>query len=148
MPDQVVVGAAIVHERRLLAARRTRPAATAGRWELPGGKVEPDESPTQAVVREIAEELGCAIEVDGWLEGETVIGPGLVLRVARARLVTGEPDPHEHDAVRWLAADELDEVDWLDSDRPFLVELGPRLKRIRPMRCRDAANSEISENSP
>ena len=43
--------------------------------------------------------------------------------MARARVVAGEPVPHEHDAVRWLAAAELDDVDWLDSDRPFLAEL-------------------------
>ncbi len=118
-----VVGAAIVRDGRVLAARRTRPAAAAGRWELPGGKVEPGESAGDAVVREVGEELGCRIAVDGWLAGSSPIGAGLVLTVARARLVAGEPVPHEHDAVRWLAAAELDDVDWLDSDRPFLAEL-------------------------
>ena len=122
-PPVSVVGAAIIRDARLLAARRTRPAAAAGRWELPGGKVEPGESAGAAVVREVAEELGCRIEVDGWLEGSSPIGAGLVLTVARARLVAGEPLPHEHDAVRWLTSAELDDVDWLDSDRPFLAEL-------------------------
>lgn len=107
----------------MLAARRTRPAAAAGRWELPGGKVEPGEAAGDAVVREVGEELGCRIAVDGWLAGSSPIGAGLVLTVARARVVAGEPVPHEHDAVRWLAAAELDDVDWLDSDRPFLAEL-------------------------
>jgi 8-oxo-dGTP diphosphatase len=118
-----VVGAAIVRDGRVLAARRTRPAAAAGRWELPGGKVEPGESAGDAVVREVGEELGCRIAVDGWLVGSSPIGAGLVLTVARARVIAGEPVPHEHDAVRWLAAAELDDVDWLDSDRPFLAEL-------------------------
>ena len=118
-----VVGAAIVRDGRVLAARRTRPAVAAGRWELPGGKVEPGESAGDAVVREVGEELGCRIAVDGWLAGSSPIGAGLVLTVARARVVAGEPVPHEHDAVRWLAAAELDDVDWLDSDRPFLAEL-------------------------
>ena len=122
LADRLVVGAAIVHEGRVLAARRTRPESAAGRWELPGGKVEPDEDPEAALLREIAEELGCTIEVEGWLPGRTRISDGLVLVVARARLVAGEPtpEPGEHDAVRWLAGDELDDVDWLDSDRPFL----------------------------
>ena len=119
----LVVGAAVRRGGRVLAARRTRPASAAGRWELPGGKVEPGETPAQAVVREVAEELGCTVVVEGWLAGETPITQALVLRVARASLVTGEPQPHEHDAVRWLAADELDEVDWLESDRPFVAEL-------------------------
>jgi len=122
---KAVVGAAILRDGRVLAARRTSPAAAAGRWEFPGGKVEPGETPEQALVREIAEELGCRVVVTGWLDGQATIGDTHVLTVAIASLdgVAGEPVPHEHDAVRWLAADELDDVDWLDSDRPFLPEL-------------------------
>jgi len=125
----LVVGAAVVRSGRVLAARRTRPSSAAGRWELPGGKVEAGESPEAALVREIAEELGCAIEVEAWLDGESAISATLVLRVARAGLVDGEPVPDEHDRLRWLAADELEEVDWLDSDRPFLLELATLLAR-------------------
>ena len=118
-----MVGAAVLRGGRVLAARRTRPEAAAGRWELPGGKVEPDEDPEAALLREVAEELGCSIEVTGWLPGRTRISDDLVLVVASARLVAGEPtpEPGEHDAVRWLAGDELGDVDWLDSDRPFLA---------------------------
>ena len=46
----------------------------AGRWELPGGKVETGESPDAALVREIREELGCGIAVDHWLDGDEPIG--------------------------------------------------------------------------
>lgn len=118
-----VVGAAIVRDGRVLAARRTAPPATAGRWELPGGKVEPGETPEAALVREIAEELGCTVAVTGWLPGEVAIGERHVLTVAVAELVAGEPQPHEHDAVRWLAAGELGSVDWLEPDRLFLAHL-------------------------
>ncbi|CAI9409572.1 Putative 8-oxo-dGTP diphosphatase 2 [Nocardioides sp. T2.26MG-1] len=119
------MGAAILRDGRVLAARRTFPAEAAGRWEFPGGKVEAGETPDAALVREIAEELGCTIEVASWLPERVAIGQRHVLSVALARLVDGEPEPqpHEHDAVRWLGADELDEVDWLDPDRPFLVGL-------------------------
>ena len=119
------MGAAIVRWGRVLAARRTFPAEAAGRWEFPGGKVEPGETPDAALVREVAEELGCAIEVTSWLPGRVAIGERHVLTVALARLADGEPDPrpHEHDAVRWLGADELEDVDWLDPDRPFLAGL-------------------------
>ena len=117
---QVVVGAAIVRAGRVLACRRTAPVDAAGRWELPGGKVEPGEAPDVALLREVREELGCDIAVSTWLADETPIGERYVLRVAVAALVAGEPDPVEHDAVRWLAADELGDVDWLDPDRPFL----------------------------
>ena len=126
----MVVGAAIVRDGRVLAARRTLPASAAGRWEFPGGKVEPGETDDSSLVREIDEELGIRIRVERWLEGREPIGTSHVLRVAVATLVAGDPDPTEHDEVRWLAADELDDVDWLDADRPFLAELSLLLPRL------------------
>ncbi len=123
----VVVGAAVVHEGRVLTARRTTPPEAAGRWEFPGGKVEPDETPEAALVREVREELGCDIEVVAWLTGEADLGRCRVLRVALARLVGGEPVPVEHDAVAWLRADEIGDVAWLDSDRPFLAQVAAAL---------------------
>jgi 8-oxo-dGTP diphosphatase len=121
-----VVGVALLHGGRVLAARRSAPAALAGLWEFPGGKVERGEDPRTAAVREMAEELGCTIEVTGWLDGSTLVpagsasGEDLVLRVALARLVEGDPVPTEHDAVRWLASHQLDEVRWAGPDVPFL----------------------------
>jgi 8-oxo-dGTP diphosphatase len=123
----VVVGAAILAQGRLLAARRVHPAPMAGGWEFPGGKVDRGETPEQACVREVREELGCEIEVVGRLPGEQPLNPGFVLRVLEARLVSGEPLPHEHDALRWLAAEELASVRWLEADRPFLDGLRERL---------------------
>ncbi|WP_085873373.1 MULTISPECIES: (deoxy)nucleoside triphosphate pyrophosphohydrolase [unclassified Nocardioides] len=120
---RAVVGAAIIRDGRVLAARRTTPPEAAGRWELPGGKVESGETPDAALVREIAEELGCTVEVVAWLPGAAAIGAGHTLSVALARIVAGEPVPHEHDAVRWLGPDELGDVDWLEPDRPFLQHL-------------------------
>ena len=120
---QRVVGAAIVHDGCVLAARRTAPAAAAGRWEFPGGKVEPGEEPATALVREVAEELGCRVEVTGWLPGAAPIGDDHELAVATCVLREGVPTPVEHDATRWLSADQLDDVDWLEPDRPFLPPL-------------------------
>ena len=125
-----MVGAAIVRGGRVLAARRTAPASAAGRWEFPGGKVEPGETDDDSLVREVDEELGVRIRVDRWLAGAEEIGERYLLRVAVATLVAGEPAPTEHDLVRWLAADELDDVDWLDADLPFLTELSDLLPRL------------------
>ena len=125
------MGAAIIRRGRVLAARRTTPESARGLWEFPGGKVEPGEDPDAAIVREVAEELGCGIRVAGRLGGEEHIKDGYTLRVAVAELVEGEPIPHEHDAVRWLAAGQLEEVAWLDPDVPFLPELRRRLESAR-----------------
>jgi 8-oxo-dGTP diphosphatase len=129
----LVMGAAIVRDGRVLAARRSLPEGLAGGWEFPGGKVEPGEEPERAVVREIAEELGCGIEVTGHLAGEVTIRDGYTLRVALASIVEGEPIPreNEHDAVRWLEPDELAAVTWLAPDLPFLDELREVLRTGR-----------------
>lgn len=128
---QLVVGVALVHAGRVLAARRSYPAGMAGRWEFPGGKVDEGETPEVALVREIDEELGCVVSPTGWLAPEVEIRHGLLLRVATAILVHGEPVPRagEHDAVRWLRADEFDSVGWLPADRPFADALRESMGR-------------------
>ena len=121
MSRRLVVGAAVVRDGRLLAARRTTPPATAGRWELPGGKVDAGETPEDALVREVEEELGCRVAVLRWLDGEQPIGATHVLRAAFCRLEADGPRPGpDHDELRWLGPEELGDVDWLEPDRPFL----------------------------
>jgi 8-oxo-dGTP diphosphatase len=118
----VVVAGAVYDEGRLLAARRSAPAELAGRWELPGGKLEPGESPEQALVRELREELGIETEAVDRVPGEWPLRAGYVLQVWTVRLLSGEPRPlQDHDALRWLAPDELDAVDWLDQDVPAVA---------------------------
>ena len=121
-----VVGAAIVKGDRVLVAQRAG-GPYDGRWEFPGGKVEPGESDLSALVREIGEELGTAIEPRAFL-GEVVLdgvvggGPpaASTLRVWSARLVGGAPVAHEHAALRWVPADELEDLAWIDADRPLI----------------------------
>jgi 8-oxo-dGTP diphosphatase len=123
---QIVVGAAIVRHGRVLAARRAVPADLAGRWEFPGGKVEPGESDVDGLTRECREELGVQIGV-GELFG-CIESPGFALRVYLAELIAGEPQPlADHDELRWLAAAELENVAWLPADRPLIAALRSRL---------------------
>jgi 8-oxo-dGTP diphosphatase len=144
----LVVGAAIVRGGRLLACRRTSPPEAANRWELPGGKVEEGESPDEALVREVREELGLEIQVTRWLAAEAVVRDGVSLRAALATITSGEPAPVEHDAVRWLAPHELDDVDWLDPDRPFLDELRVHLSSLVEVRAERASKPRLSDRRP
>ena len=125
-----VVGVALVDGGRVLAARRSRPEALAGLWELPGGKVEPGEDPAAAATREMLEELGCTVTITGWLDGSSAISEDVVLRVAVAHLDVGDPVPSEHDAVRWLRADELDGLRWVEADVAFLGPLRVLLEAV------------------
>ncbi len=121
----VVMAGAIVQDGRVLAARRTRPTALAGRWELPGGKAEPGEGEEQALVRELREELGVDVRVGARIGPDVQLGDRVVLRCRIASLVDpGIPvEPGEHDQVRWLGVDELGDVDWLDADQVLLPHL-------------------------
>jgi 8-oxo-dGTP diphosphatase len=127
----VVVGAALFDQGRLLAARRSAPPELAGRWELPGGKVESGESAEKALVRELREELGIHAEPLEPVPGEWPLPrPGYVLQVWTARILSGTPEPLEdHDRLRWLTPDDIDSVDWLDQDRPAVAWAAARLVR-------------------
>ncbi|GAA4070023.1 (deoxy)nucleoside triphosphate pyrophosphohydrolase [Streptomyces shaanxiensis] len=130
MTERIVVGAALLDGGRLLAARRSAPEELAGRWELPGGKVEPGEAPEAALVRELREELGVDAEVIERVPGQWPLKPPYVLQVWTVRLLPGTPDPkplQDHDALRWLESGEVWDVDWLDQDVPAVREVAERL---------------------
>ncbi|MER6079704.1 (deoxy)nucleoside triphosphate pyrophosphohydrolase [Streptomyces sp. NPDC001833] len=126
----VVVGAALLDTGRLLAARRSAPPELAGRWELPGGKVEPGETPEHALERELREELGIEAQPLTRVPGEWPLRPPYVLQVWTARLHPGSPDPkplQDHDELRWLTPAEIWDVNWLDQDVPAVREVAARM---------------------
>ncbi|MER5947130.1 (deoxy)nucleoside triphosphate pyrophosphohydrolase [Streptomyces sp. NPDC001904] len=125
-PAVVVVVAAALYDTdgRVLAARRSAPPELAGRWELPGGKVEPGEVPERALVRELREELGVGASPVSRVPGEWPLKPGYVLRVWRCSLDSGVPAPlQDHDELRWLAPADIWSVNWLDQDVPAVKSL-------------------------
>ena len=125
----VVVATAIVRGRTVLAQQRAFPPETAGRWELPGGRVEDGESDVDAVRRECAEELGVEVVVGEPIGPDVVLAQGkLVLRTYLAELTgPAEPTAREHRAVRWVSAGTSGELDWLPADRVLLPALRAHL---------------------
>nr|WP_243658786.1 NUDIX domain-containing protein [Tamaricihabitans halophyticus] len=121
----VVVGAAIWRAGELLAQQRAFPARDAGRWELPGGRVEPGETDGAALRRECHEELGVDVIVGAELGVDVLLPSGSLLRVYHAALVDphAEPRAREHRALRWLSPAQLDDVSWLDADLVLLPAL-------------------------
>lgn len=125
MTPVLVVAAAVVDDlddpRLLLAARRATPASLAGRWEFPGGKVEPGETPEEALHRELREELGVrvglGVELLGPDDGVWRLSDQYVMRLWFAEVLEGGPEPLvEHDELRWLPAGQWLDVPWLDAD--------------------------------
>jgi 8-oxo-dGTP diphosphatase len=126
---QTVVGAILVRDGRVLAARRTYPPELAGLWEFPGGKVQDGEMPQQALARELEEELAIEVAVGDEL-GTWPIDDRYELLLLLGTITAGEPVPDaDHDEVRWLSPDELDTVDWLPSDRQALAAVRAVLRR-------------------
>ena len=118
MKTIIVVAAIIRDGDRIFATQRGYGDFKDG-WEFPGGKVEPGESPEEAIVREIKEELKADIRVTGFLSTVEHDYPKFHLSMDCfwAELVAGtEMTLLEHEAAKWLTLDQIDSVDWLPAD--------------------------------
>ena len=115
----IEVVAAIIQdeEGRVLATQRGY-GEYEGWWEFPGGKIEPGESHTTALVREIWEELSVMIIPDEWLCTVEYDYPNfhLTMHCALCHIVQGRVQLNEHASAKWLAKEELDSVNWLPAD--------------------------------
>lgn len=124
-----VVAAVIFADERILCARRG-PGPLADLWEFPGGKIEPGETPEDALEREICEELLCRISVGERIE--TTSGPhpsGRPLRLTTYRCVitAGAATLTEHAELRWVLPSELLNLDWAEADIPTVQRLAGQL---------------------
>ena len=116
----IQVSAAIIHDNqgRIFATQRGYGDMKGG-WEFPGGKIEPGETPEAALQREIREELDTDIAIERLLKTVEWDYPTfhLTMHCYLCHVVSGALTLKEHEAARWLAANELDSVAWLPADR-------------------------------
>jgi 8-oxo-dGTP diphosphatase len=116
-----VVAAVIARDGRYLACRRRPDRSAGGRWEFPGGKVEPGEAPDAALVREIREELGVGIAVLGHLcTADTVVGSRVIRLICLRAELTGDPPTAstDHDLLEWVPPGDLPARGWAEPDLP------------------------------
>lgn len=127
MTEQIVVAGALISDGALLVAQRKRPPDLAGLWELPGGKVAAGESDAEALARELHEELGVEVAVGARLGADVSLSATMILRAYLVTLASGSPHPHDHRALRWVRAADLDGLAWVPADRAWVPALAAAL---------------------
>lgn len=120
-----VVCALIERDDCVLMAQRPAHKHLGGKWEFPGGKVEPGETPEAALHRELQEELGCTVEILRALAPHThayaTVTVQLIPFVVRLLPASGAPQTHEHAALRWVPVGELASLDLPEADLPIIA---------------------------
>ncbi len=110
---------------RVLVAQRPAHKHLALKWEFAGGKVERGESPEAALVREIKEELGCAVAIvralPRFVHDYGAVTIEMIPFVCTLAAGSAPPHPHEHAAVRWVAPGELAAIDLAAADLPVVA---------------------------
>lgn len=121
----------IERDGRVLVAQRPPGKALAGKWEFPGGKVEPGEAADACLARELREELGVDVRVGEALPPtlHRYAAGAIRLLPFRCALVAGEPHPHEHSALRWCTPEEIAALDLAAADLPVLADYRARIGR-------------------
>lgn len=119
-----VVAAVIMKEGRVFATQRGYGEFKDG-WEFPGGKVEAGESPEEALRREIREELEVEVNVGDLIDTIEYDYPAfhLSMKCYACTIAGGSPHLLEHEAARWLSADQLDSVVWLPADITLIPKI-------------------------
>jgi len=122
---EVVCGVIQNAQGQLLVCLRPEGKHLGGKWEFPGGKVDPGESHEDALVRELQEELGIEVQV-GQALGPVVWSyekKWIRLSPFHCLIIRGEPQPLEHEKLIWCAPENFGSLIWADADQPILREI-------------------------
>jgi 8-oxo-dGTP diphosphatase len=124
--DMRVVAAVIVRDSLVLACRRAQHKSLSGFWEFPGGKVEPDETDSEALSRELHEELGISVKVGDLLTTSYSKSNGLEIEMHTylCELTSDPPaSSSDHDQLIWIKTSELGGLKWPPLDIPVVERL-------------------------
>lgn len=124
-----VTAAIIIYDGKVLIAQRANNQKLAGKWEFPGGKIEPGETPEECLKREIKEELGINIEVDEFF-GKSVYkyNTGEIKLLAyKAKWIEGNFKLMVHSQIKWVKPCELENYNFAPADIPFTKKLREEL---------------------
>lgn len=123
---------------RVLIAQRPPHKHLGLKWEFPGGKVEPNEEPESALLREIREELGCDLTIVHALPrfeyDYTTVVIAMIPFVCRLTAAEPAPHPHEHVALRWVTPAELPTIDLAPADFPVVASYRERVAALDTQR--------------
>ncbi len=127
-----VVAAIIIKDKKIFATQRGYGEFKDG-WEFPGGKVEKGETPENAIVREIKEELDTEIKVKEYFDTVEYDYPNfhLSMKCYICSVLSGKLELLEHEAAKWLDKDSLDSVAWLPADLGLVDKLKDYLSKNR-----------------
>jgi 8-oxo-dGTP diphosphatase len=117
-----VVAAIIERDGKVLVARRREDIRFGGLWEFPGGKLEDGEDPESGLERELAEEFGIQVRIEGFFCSVPYRGQLLSIELLAYTVahVSGELSPIDHDEIRWVEPAGLDESAFTEPDRPVV----------------------------
>lgn len=117
-----VVGAAIINDSGELLCAQRGYGSLIGKWEFPGGKVEPGETDKEALAREIKEELDIDVEVEELIDENynEYSDKNINLKVYRCKYISGKINDTEHQALAWKRPDAVETLDWAEADKPIV----------------------------
>jgi len=120
-----VTAAIIKDENRLLISKRHSKDTLGGKWEFPGGKIEPGETPKECLVREIKEELGVEVKIGPFYDENVYSSQDhdIHLLFYWAEVITGKVIPVVHDDLKWTTIEELANFDFAPADIPIVKRL-------------------------